>query len=90
MAGVEPDDRDPNEQAEREEKLLLMLKAEEEQSLSWAESETTSQQIEALQRYFGEPYGDEEEGRSQVCTREVFETILFYAALWTQGVRDLP
>lgn len=71
----EPDDRDPNEQAEREEKLLLMLKAEEEQSLSWAESETTSQQIEALQRYFGEPYGDEEEGRSQVCTREVFETI---------------
>ena len=50
----EPDDRDPNEQAEREEKLLLMLKAEEEQSLSWAESETTSQQIEALQRYFGE------------------------------------
>jgi hypothetical protein len=31
--------------------------------------------MEALRRYFGERYGDEEEGRSKVTTREVFETI---------------
>lgn len=74
-ADNEPDERSEEERAEREDKLIRMLKAEEEQSLGYAESEVTGQQIEALKRYFGEPYGDEEEGRSQVCTREVFETI---------------
>lgn len=29
----------------------------------------------ALDYYLGEPYGDEEEGRSQVVTREVYETV---------------
>lgn len=63
------------EQREREDKLLRMLKNEEEAALGFAESDTTEQQIDALQRYFGEKYGDEEEGRSQVVTREVLETI---------------
>ena len=52
-----------------------MLKAEEEDALSYADTEVAAQQMEALRRYFGEKYGDEEEGRSQVTTREVFETI---------------
>lgn len=67
--------QEPQTQDERERKLLLMLKAEEEESLGYAESEISGQQIEALKRYNGEPYGDEEEGRSQVTTREVQESI---------------
>lgn len=63
------------EQAYRAEKLVRMLKAEEEDALSYADTEVAAQQMEALRRYFGEKYGDEEEGRSQVTTREVFETI---------------
>lgn len=59
----------------REEKLVRMLKVEEEDSLGYAQTEVAEQQMEALRRYFGEKYGDEEEGRSQVTTREVFETI---------------
>jgi hypothetical protein len=59
----------------REEKLVLMLKAEEEDALGYAQTEVSEQQSEALRRYYGEKYGDEEEGRSQVTTREVFETI---------------
>lgn len=63
------------DQAQREEKLVRMLKAEEEDSLGYAQTEVQEQQMEALRRYFGEKYGDEEDGRSQVTTREVFETI---------------
>ena len=63
------------DKAQREEKLVLMLKAEEEDSLGYAQTEVQEQQMEALRRYFGEKYGDEEDGRSQVTTREVFETI---------------
>lgn len=62
-------------QEEREAKLLRMLKAEEEDALGYAQTEVIEQQIEALRRYFGETYGDEEDGRSRVVTREVFETI---------------
>lgn len=63
------------ERLRRAEKLVRMLKAEEEDALGYAETEVAAQQIEALRRYFGELYGDEEDGRSQVVTREVFETI---------------
>lgn len=63
------------EQRRREEKLVRMLKAEEEDALGYAQTEVAEQQMEALRRYFGEKYGDEEDGRSQVTTREVFETI---------------
>ncbi len=84
------DDRTEDEaKAEREEKLLRMLKSEEEASLGYAESEITGQQVEALKRYYGELYGDEEEGRSQVTTREVFETIEWqrndYARVFSSG-----
>jgi hypothetical protein len=67
--------RSASDQAEREDKLLRALKLEEHDALGFHQSEVVTQQIEALQRYFGETYGDEEDGRSQVTTREVFEVI---------------
>ena len=80
---------DGQDDEERRNKLVLMLKAEEQDSLGYAESEVTGQQIEALKRYYGETYGDEEEGRSQVVTREVFETIEWqrndYARIFASG-----
>lgn len=63
------------EQMRREDKLARLLKSYEEDALGYAQSEIVQQQIESLQRYFGETYGDEEEGRSQVTTREVLEGI---------------
>ena len=71
------DDRLKQEQtaAQRAETLVRQLQAEEEEALGFAQTEVIEQQIEALKRYFGEPYGDEEDGRSEVTTREVFETI---------------
>lgn len=63
------------ERMQREEKLLRVLKSEEEEALGYAQTEITQQQIEALRRYMGETYGDEEEGRSAVTTREVMEAI---------------
>ena len=75
---AQPDEQDlaqEQEKLRRAEKLVRMLKAEEEDALGYAETEVAAQQMEALRRYFGELYGDEEDGRSQVVTREVFETI---------------
>lgn len=60
---------------DRNERLLRQLKLEEQEALGYAQSEITGQQIDALRRYFGLAYGDEEDGRSQVVTREVMETI---------------
>ena len=78
MALAEPSEADLTKEqakAQREDKLVRMLKAEEEDALGYAQTEVQEQQMEALRRYFGERYGDEEQGRSQVITREVFETI---------------
>ena len=69
---AQPDEQDAAQEQERlrrAEKLVRMLKAEEEDALGYAETEVAAQQIEALRRYFGELYGDEEDGRSQVVTR---------------------
>ena len=62
-------------QAEREAELLRLLKGEENDALGYRQSELQQQQIDALKHFFGERYGDEEDGRSQVVTREVFEVI---------------
>jgi hypothetical protein len=55
--------------------LLGALKTEEHEAISYLESELKTAHIEALDRYFGAPYGDEVPGRSRVTTREVFEAI---------------
>lgn len=76
VAAYKPE-AEPNEaeRMRREERLVRMLKSEEEDALGFATTELAEQQIDALKRYFGEAYGDEEDGRSKVVTREVFESI---------------
>lgn len=68
-------DRDITDDSEAASRLLRMLKAEENDALGYRQTDLQQQQIDALKHYFGEKYGDEEEGRSQVVTREVMETI---------------
>lgn len=40
-----------------------------------SEGDLASEREKALDRYLGKPYGDEVEGQSQVCTREIMETV---------------
>lgn len=71
--------------------LVGALKAEENWSRSYLRAELEQAQIDALKRYYGDKYGDEVDGRSQVTTREVFETIEWLrpdlCRVFTQGDR---
>ena len=60
---------------EAEGRLLAALKAEEMQAVGYETSAEVTKHTEALDRYFGKPYGDEVQGRSQITTREVYETV---------------
>lgn len=60
---------------EGDSELLLALKGAEERSTTYLQSELQAAQIDAWQRYHGDPYGDEVEGRSQITTREVYEIV---------------
>lgn len=44
-------------------------------SLSFNTTELSHQRAEALKYYFGEPFGNEKRGKSQVVTRDIAETI---------------
>lgn len=67
--------KNPATDQDRRDELLGMLTGEESQALNYAQNELSSAQIDALKRYFGDPYGDEIENRSSITTREVFEVI---------------
>lgn len=60
---------------EKHAKLLAALKAEEMQAVGYDTSAEVSKHAEALDRYFGKPYGDEVDGRSRLTTREIYETV---------------
>ena len=42
---------------------------------SWANGDLSDQQAEALDYYYGQPFGDEEEGFSSVVTRDTLKTV---------------
>ena len=55
--------------------LASVVSAEIEDAISFIDSDIGPQRAAAVDRYFGRPYGDEEEGRSQVVSRDVHDTI---------------
>jgi hypothetical protein len=57
------------------EALVRVLKQEEHDASSFYTSELAKSQEEALNRYFGRPYGDELEGRSKVVSHDVEDAI---------------
>lgn len=55
--------------------LISILTAEEVDSSSYYTSELAKDQADALDRFFAKKYGDEIEGRSQVCAHTLQDTI---------------
>lgn len=55
--------------------LTGILQAEIDDAIGMLDSETTEERAEALNYYLRNPYGNEQEGRSQIVTGEVAEVI---------------
>ena len=59
----------------RDDELVALCQAEIDACLGGDSGEIGTERAYAMDRYLGEPYGNETEGRSQVRTREVADTI---------------
>lgn len=55
--------------------LASIVSSEIEDAVSFIDSDIGPLRAGAVDRYFGRPYGDEEEGRSHVVSRDVHDTI---------------
>ena len=55
--------------------LSAHLEGEIEASLGYRDGKLTQQRADALDRYYGKKYGNEQEGRSQIVTRDVADVI---------------
>jgi hypothetical protein len=73
------DDASDEDQAEQtgmdEGSLASIVSAEIEDAVTFIDSDIGPLRAGAVDRYFGRPYGDEEEGRSAVVSRDVHDTI---------------
>ena len=58
-----------------DDQIAAICRGQIDASAGSAGGEISSARSEALDYYYGEPYGNETEGRSQVVTREVMETV---------------
>lgn len=58
-----------------ETELQAVIAAEIEDAVSFIDSDIAPERARAVDDYFGRPYGDEEEGRSSVVSRDVHDTI---------------
>lgn len=55
--------------------LQSIVRSEVEDAITFIDSEIGPQRAKAVDYYFGRPFGDEEDGRSQVVSRDVHDTI---------------
>ena len=60
---------------ETEEQLLAIIDAEERNALGYMTSNLANDRKKAMDYYLGEPFGNEVEGRSEVVSRDVADTI---------------
>lgn len=58
-----------------ESELSSILDREQRQAISYMSSELTEEREDALKRFYGEPYGTEEDGRSKVVMRDVQDVV---------------
>lgn len=58
-----------------EAELLALVENEERKALGYGDGELSFERAQAMKFYKGEPYGNEVEGRSQIVTTEVQDTI---------------
>lgn len=75
-----PEDRPPEEDGSEavylsDRELLSVVQREVDSSFGWTGSRLSETRRYSMSQYFGNPRGDEREGRSQVITRDVFEQV---------------
>ena len=58
-----------------EHKLKALIASEIQTSMGYLGGELTEQRTKSLEYYFGEPFGNEQDGRSQVISTDVADTI---------------
>jgi hypothetical protein len=71
----QPKDMGGNEYVIDERQLLSIVQSELDSGLGWTGTSLAASRRTAMKQYFGNPRGDEREGRSQVVTRDVFEQV---------------
>jgi hypothetical protein len=59
----------------QEEKLISVLRREEQEADSWQTSELTAAREESFKYYDRQPYGDEQEGQSKIVTSDYADTV---------------
>lgn len=55
--------------------LLSIIEAHERDAIGSEQGDLSNQRAESLKRYFGEPYGDEVDGRSAVVSKDLAEAV---------------
>lgn len=60
-----------------DDELLALIEAREGESYGYGDGELSAKRAEAIERFLGEPYGDEREGRSQVVATDLRDTVLW-------------
>lgn len=55
--------------------LLSAIEQEEQSAINWADGPLADQRAEALRRFNRDPYGNEQDGRSQVVTNDVADVV---------------
>lgn len=65
----------PPRQGMTEEELLAIVKDEVEEAIGFVETTPEQRRARLLRRYLGEKYGNEQEGYSQVVSRDVYEVV---------------
>lgn len=68
-------EQDPRERMMADQKLRYAVEAEIQDSLGWMGSKLSNARRQALDYYFGEPFGNEKEGRSSIVLTDVLDTI---------------
>lgn len=63
-----------------DEELLAAISAAEEAALGTLQGEIATDRADAIDRYLGKPYGDEQKGRSQVVSRDISDVVEGVAA----------
>ncbi|MDC1406044.1 hypothetical protein N8314_00655 [Akkermansiaceae bacterium] len=58
-----------------DEYIAKAIRSEVDKANSWQDGELADQQADALRLYFGEPFGNEKPGFSQIVTRDVLEAV---------------
>jgi hypothetical protein len=60
-----------------DEEIISLVDSEINGSSDYLDSEVSSQQAKAMEYFYGEPFGNEEDGRSQVVVTDVQDTLMW-------------